>query len=33
MLTTNGFGVVFSGVLADGQRWLPLSNVAAHEIV
>src|SRR6266566_8881037 len=32
-VTTNGFGVVFSGVDSDGHRWLPLSNVAAQPIV
>ena len=32
-LTTKGLGAVLSGVCGDGQRWLPLSKVAAHPIV
>jgi hypothetical protein len=32
-VTTNGFGVVFSGVNSDGQGWFPSSNVAAQPIV
>ena len=32
-VTTNGLGVVFSGVSSLGHAWPPLSNVAAHEIV
>src|SRR5207302_8876857 len=32
-VTMNGLGAVLSGVCGDGQRWLPLSNVAAQDMV